>query len=80
MHHLQASSVVRSNLVESKILVDPNPFACSGYGAVWVRFGVSGYWRAWILKKNSVFYLNSCFDTESNAINAAAKCYGMAPD
>jgi len=70
----------RLRLKVTKKPVLPNPFSSSGYGAVWVRFGVSGYWRGWFLKKNTVFYLNSCFDTESNAINAAANCYGMASD
>jgi hypothetical protein len=60
--------------------VTPNPFSSSGYGAVWVRFGVSGYWRAWFLKQSTVFYLEPCFDRESEAINAAARTYGMAFD
>lgn len=58
----------------------PNQFARDGYGAAWVRFGVSGWYRAWFIKQNTVFYLPTCFDSESEAVNAATKAYGMASD
>jgi hypothetical protein len=56
----------------------PGQFTREGFGAVWVRFGVGGYWRAWFLKQNTAYYLSQCFDTESEAINAAQQAYGMA--
>ena len=56
----------------------PAPFTRDGFGAVWMRFGVSGYWSAWFLKQNTAYYLSSCFDTESEAINAARNAHGMA--
>jgi hypothetical protein len=60
--------------------VTPPAFSRDGHGAVWVRFGVSGYWRAWFLKQSTVFYLHTCFDTESMAVSAAQTAYGMASD
>lgn len=56
----------------------PGQFTRDGFGAVWVRFGVGGYWCAWFLKQNTVYYLPTCFDTESMAVNAAEQSYGMA--
>jgi hypothetical protein len=65
---------------ERRNSVTPNPFSQDGVGAVWTAFGVSGYWRAWYLKQNTVFYLLPCFDTESEAVNAARNAYGLASD
>ena len=56
----------------------PAPFTREDSGAVWVRYGVSGYWCAWFLKQNTAYYLASCFDTESEAVHAAKQAYEMA--
>lgn len=58
----------------------PGQFSKDGVGAVWVSLGVSGYWRAWFIKQNTVFYLLGCFDTESMAVQAAGEAYGLASD
>ena len=56
----------------------PNQFSRDGVGAVWVTLGVSGYWRAWFIKQNTVFYLVGCFDAESMAVQAAKEAYELA--
>ena len=56
----------------------PNQFSRDGFGAVWVSYGLLGYWSAWYIKQNTVFYLPGCFDTESTAVNAAQAQYGHA--
>jgi len=56
----------------------PNQFARDGFGAVWVSYGLLGYWSAWYIKQNTVFYLPSCFDTESTAVAAAKAHHGNA--
>ena len=58
--------------------VTPPPFSADACGAVWVSFGVSGWYRAWYIKTNTVFYLPDCFDCESTAITAAEASYGYA--
>ena len=56
----------------------PGAFQTDGFGAVWVTYGVMGYWSAWYIKQNTVFYLPGCFDTESTAVTAAQAQYGNA--
>ena len=56
----------------------PGAFQTDGFGAVWVTYGVMGYWSAWYIKENTVFYLPDCFDTESMAVNAAKAKHGIA--
>jgi hypothetical protein len=56
----------------------PSPFQTDGFGAVWVAYGAMGYWSAWYIKQNTVFYLPTCFDTESTAVAAAQAQHGNA--
>ena len=56
----------------------PSSLTRDGFGAVWTSFGVSGYWKPWIIKTNTVFYLPTCFDTHDEAVGAAEAAYGMA--
>jgi len=65
---------------ERRKTVTPGQFSRDGVGAVWVTFAVSGYWRAWFIKQNTVFYLARCFDDESMAVQAAQEAYGLASD
>ena len=58
----------------------PNPLSSDGCGAVWVRYGLHGYWRPWFVKTNTVFYVNECFDNESMSVQAAETAHGLAPD